>query len=193
MENEHLRTILDEETWLLYLKRLTVYADMSIKKHYWRGETGGPVPGGKEAGDFAMDAIMDVYTGKRAWDPEQEPDVLRHLFGVVKSAISNSSTEKQNKQDNRLDDDDDYQENAESANDPSRLQKMEDADFVLEVCEHLKDEPELLEVAECIMNGCLKRAEIARCLKLTPDEVTNRRKRLERKLGTYAEQFGMAA
>ena len=193
MVNEHLRTILDDETWLLYFKRLTVYANKLIESHYWRGEQNGPVPGGKEAEDFATEAILDVYTGKRAWDPKQEPELLRHLFGVVKSAINNRSTQEQNKRDNRLDENEDYQERIESSNDPSRLQTMEDADFVLEICEHLVDEPELLEVAECIMDGCVERAEIAHCLKLTPNEVTNRRKRLKRKLGTYAEQFGLTA
>ena len=186
MVNEHLQATLDEKTWQLYLKRLTVYAHKLIKSHYWRGELGGLVPSGKEAEDFAMDAILDVYTGKRAWDSNQEPDLLKHLFGVVKSMISNQSKKAQNKQDDRLDDNDDYEEYAESSNDPSRLAEMEDVEYVVEVCDHLEDEPELLEVVECIMKGCLKRAQIAECLGLTRDEVTNRRKRLNRKLEAFA-------
>ena len=176
--DDELRSRLDQEDWDEHLERLIVFADRLIKQSFWRGEHSRLAPGGKEAVDFAMESIVDVYTGAdtgvRTWDPLKTPNLRSHLFGVVRSKISNAFNAAENK-DIRINDD---------MPEPSPAESPDDT-FLWELFDDLADEPDLQKVIEAVVDGHDKRSEIADALGLAPSEVSNLRKRLGRRITAY--------
>jgi hypothetical protein len=54
--------------------------------------------------------------------------------------------------------------------------------------EELAEDDALLKILGCLMDGLSKRDEIAKALAMTPGEVTNHRKRLNRRLVQFREK-----
>lgn len=183
MTPEHLQQLLDE--WPLYFKKLSLFANHRLRQRYWRGEQSAFVPGGYEPEDIAEEAILDVVEGRRQWNPKEEPDLLRFLFGVVNSKISNLSNKTENKIERRVEED--VVESVASKSAPPTT-ALEDGDFILGFMEYLEDDRELSDVVDCLISGCMERAAIADRLSVSPDEITNRKKRLKRKTNDYIEQ-----
>ena len=53
---------------------------------------GGELPKGHGPSDVVHQAVRLVFEGKRQWDPDAQPDLLRYLEGVVSSLVSNLVT-----------------------------------------------------------------------------------------------------
>jgi len=170
---EDIRRLLDEQPWDDWLKRLTLYAKGQLWWRTWRGELGGSVPGGREPADFALEAIKDVYTGVRQWDPATCPDLLQYLFGVVQSKVSNACNAAENTQERR--EDPEFR--------PVAIDK--DDDFLYGFLTEIENEPELVKVVELMMDGYEGRAEIAARMCLEPSDVTNLQKKMKRRLRDY--------
>lgn len=45
------------------------------------------LPNGESVETLVNSAILRVYTGERRWDPDERPDLLIHLKGIVKSLL----------------------------------------------------------------------------------------------------------
>lgn len=172
--DEQLRVRLDSEPWDDHLARLTLYAQNLMRKLSWRGVVNGPVPGGKEAQDFAKDAICDVYSGTRKWNPQTHPELIRFLFDAVKSEVSNTITSKSNQ---------------EVREDPARPDAGQfDDDTALAILDYIQDEADLYRYAEAILDGYDDRASIAEHLGIPPTEVDNLRKRMKRRLNAFYKE-----
>ena len=169
---DELRQRLDREPWDEHLERLTLYAQNLLKARTWRGETNGSVPGGKEAIDFALEAVSDVYDGTRRWNPNTHPSLIRFLFAAVKSEVSNAVVSKSN------------QERREDPNLPETGQRDEETE-VLTILDYVKDEADLYRYAECILGGCDDRADIAEHLGVPLTQVDNMRRKMGRRLDAY--------
>ncbi|MEM7246000.1 MAG: ECF-type sigma factor [Acidobacteriota bacterium] len=74
----------DEERRLL-VNRLTLYARGEWRRRRWRAQ----LPEGNDAKDLALEAIIRVLDGRRAWDAQARPELLNHLRDVVDSLLSN--------------------------------------------------------------------------------------------------------
>ena len=81
--NDGLLKILDAQDWDSIIIRLTAYVVQYCKWKRYR------LPKGLEAEDIALSAIEKTWNGKRAWDYENEPDLLNHLQTVANSLIIN--------------------------------------------------------------------------------------------------------
>ena len=124
----------------------------------------------EEATDFAIEAIEDVYLGKRTWEPGTHPDMKGFLYDVVKSKVSNAAQKTATRSvslEERLED--------------ASLVQMDEAGFKDEMCKVLGNDQELIDVVECYHNGCHKPFEVAEELEISVEELRNRRRRIERK------------
>lgn len=146
----------------LLAKHLTLYATRRME--LWPGRRFG-----EEPADFAIEAIEDVYLGIRTWDPATHPDLKAFLFDVVKSKVSNSAQKTAAK---NLP----LEERLEGAS-PSNL---DETALKNEMCRVLEHDQALIDVVECYQNGCQKPAEVAEVLKISVEELRNRRRRIER-------------
>jgi len=165
--------VLAAQPWDNIFLRLTAYAQKLLKQLIWRGEQHGPVPGGREATDFASEAILAVYCGRRQWNPEKYPDLILYLLYVAKSLVSNAVMKVENQTEIRQPDDE-----TAAPLDP-------DETVVLDFLGYLQEEPELQRVVYCMIDGYTERAGIADKLGMTPSEVTNIRKKLARRLTAF--------
>jgi len=170
-----IRSALKEQDWEDIFRRLTAHAQRLIKALTWRGEWGGFVPGGHEATDFAMEAILDLYTGVRKWDPMTQPNLLAHLQNIVRSKISNAVRSSENRAELR-----ESEEEAGSQQDPYDT-------FILDLLDYLDDEPILQKVVECLADGYTDRADITDRLGIEAMEVTNLRKKLARRIRDFRQ------
>jgi len=72
---------LNARDWKEIFPKLVLYA-------LYRLKIAGRREAHLEAKDFAQQAIVLVYEGKRKWNPDQVPDLLVYLKGVVHSLVS---------------------------------------------------------------------------------------------------------
>jgi len=145
---------------------------MLIKQRTWRGEIGAAVPGGKEAEDIALDAISYLLTGTRVWNPKTHPDLLRFLLAAVRSEVYSLVVSRSN------------QDVRQTADSPEKG-KRDDGAEVLEILDYVKDEPDLYQFVDCIIDGYRERADIAAHLHLELTEVDNLRRRMKRRLDAF--------
>lgn len=78
---------LDVQDWEELYPKLVHYAAF-LCKFYVRRVGAQEAAQAMEANDFAQKAIELVYTGKRQWRPNEVPDLLTYLKGVVRSLVS---------------------------------------------------------------------------------------------------------
>lgn len=171
---EALRKVLDAQPWEELHDRLTRYTVKKLRVRYWQGELGGTPPGGKEASDFAMEAIGKVYSGERRWDPEKHPKLFGFLCDVVDSLVYDAKKSPENQRTHHIEEATERIAVPQSACAPD--------DFVLGFCEFVTDDPELLPIVEAILEGCMKPDDIAARLGVDPETIYKRKKRLQRKL-----------
>lgn len=94
---------LNNQDWEAIIKQLTSYAQMKLAPLKWNKGTGATL--GKQTEDFVNEAITRVYEnkpGKRKWNYKKQPDLLKHLKGIVSSSISNAVNGKENETNIRL-------------------------------------------------------------------------------------------
>jgi RNA polymerase sigma factor (sigma-70 family) len=81
--DEKIEQLLNKHDWPKFILALTAYTISVCRWKHYR------LPPGIEAEDIVMQAIEKVYEGKRKWDPERDPDLLKYLKSVVRSLINN--------------------------------------------------------------------------------------------------------
>jgi len=192
------RKKIDEQYTDDLCKRLVAYAARKIRNRWWRGQLGGPLPGAATAEDIAIDAIDDVYTGQCHWDPDTQPDLYTHLKGRVDTIIANlvrSHDNRMTRTESSFPSEGDEGQEIESPllTVPDSVLSPEDAvidqEFLLGFIEEIGDDPMLIKVVEAMLDGHLKRGEIAEHLGISADEMTNIKKRLARRLVIYREKW----
>lgn len=75
-----------DSVWIDIYPKLVHHAEFVVHRYRFllRGFT---LPRGQTAEDVAADAIRALFDGTRAWDPDAQPDLLRHLKGSVRSMV----------------------------------------------------------------------------------------------------------
>lgn len=173
--------------------RLLLFAAARCKSLTWHGVLGGPAEEGREAADFVQDAVQLFLVGRRKWNPEN-CDLKTFLEGTIRSITGHSSEHKENKITIRNSPhiDEDGNERAITSQAVDRQPPYEEKEEVAmrealmwEFMDFLTDEPQLLALFEAIYDGVTKRAKIAERLGIKAKEVTNLRKRLDKKSAEF--------
>jgi DNA-directed RNA polymerase specialized sigma24 family protein len=193
------RAQLEAHLWEDTIPRLELYAIRKAKRLYWQGMMNGNMPSGKEAQDVVQDAIEDVLTGRRSWNPATQPDLFVHLRSIVDSKLSHLVDSKENRS---VRSESALGVKNEDANKVASLARLPDSspsqfetllqaeaeDFFWGFYECLAGEPLLQNIIECIDAGIDKPGEIAAHLGVPPKEMYNARKRLQRRVNEYRAQ-----
>ena len=169
--DETVRNILKAEPWEKHMRRLTAFAMILFDMHQCSGIKPSALRS-MDPVDFAMQAIEDVYGGKRAWDAEKYPNLYKHLEWVVRSLISNAVRSAASS-------------HGSDAAPPEHGGNDSDDDVILAFHAYLADEPDLQRIVECVYYGHLERVDIAGCAEITQAQMTNARKRLQRRWHAY--------
>jgi hypothetical protein len=187
---------MDAQDWdRLYLD-LIKYAMHLMRDNYWAAVWNGRLPGAREANDIVMETVQDVLVGTRTADPDLP--LVAVLKMVIKSKVShlldgleNRSTvdvveteDVDERPEDFLSDTQAHPDEAAAIND-AEAQNSKLLDLLLD---EVSDDDALLKILGCLIDGLSKRDEIAKALAMTPSEVTNHRKRLDRKLVQFREK-----
>jgi len=181
------------------IPRLTMYTLNKMKKRYWRGVRDGNPPGGQEAIDFVLQAIEKIISGQRNWNPQTQPDLFGYLKDIIDSDINHlvESWENKNFQSESslmgdcTDNKDSYFDKLPSSiSTPSEIMLQEEDErlndkFLWGFYDCLADEPQLIKVVECIIDGIHKPSDIATKMGISTKEVYNIKKQLQRRLNDY--------
>jgi hypothetical protein len=184
-----LRAALREADWEGLLPRLVSYAERRLRRLGW---TVGwdEEPSAVSVEQVINDAIERCLEGSRTWNVDAPPELGAFLCGVIKSI---TSTERKKEVRSKLDL---IEDGAASARDPALtvdelLQQEEGRAAIcasIELCVEGDDKLELLYLA--ILDGTVKREEIATALGWTLNDVSAARIKLQRRLvAKFPEQF----
>jgi len=181
---------LNSQDWESIIPRLVHYALFRVKVARWRGRQNAILD--LEAKDFALKAIALVYTGKRKWNPDQVPDILVYLKGVVHSLVNHhvqsaGARKRQNPILRSTDDDDplDPLEGAPAQED-GPLEELERKELEDHLIKWAGTEELLKLVLKCLFEG-KKRADIAIELNLPLPIVDNCLRRIRRALNKFLD------
>lgn len=195
---------ISEHPWEETIPRLVRHALQKMRRHFWQGIFGGPTPGGKEAQDLVMGSITKVVEGERFWDPEDQPDLFFFLKSVVDSEISHLVEGFENRRvfreaalSNKGGEEGEMPGFWETVSCPNpgpeavllhKERERLSERFFWGFYEHLSDSPILQKMLECILEGCVKRAEIAEGMGIPVKEFDNLKKQVQRRLKSFQEQ-----
>ncbi len=181
--------ILQAADWATIATHLVAYAAREVRYRHWRTGSKVDLPKGKSAEDLAYDAIAKVFTGQRAWKPDEQPDLLRYLMGVVDSDLSALLKSGAHKKNERFPDDPDaecpHSVGATAATPEDTLLAQELQDEVLAACQ---DDDELTLVACALLEGTNKAADIAGETGLPVARVYKLKQRLKARMTEHAVQ-----
>lgn len=136
--------------------------------------------------DFASQALINVLSGEEPWDSERYPNLLTHLFWVVKKDVRNAVRRHSNTHVDGVENDEEFGRD-EHVLSPSNA--AEAADLVSRFIKFLDGDDDLQLLVYSMREGNLKRADIAQNLGLLPSDITNLGKRLDRKAELFQAQF----
>lgn len=186
-----LRAALREADWEALLPRLVAYTERRLRRVGWvvgKDEE----PSAVSVEEVINLAIDKCLIGSRNWNEDDPPELGAFLCGVIKS-ISSISRKKRKR--DRTDSIEDIGPDAADPA-PSIESVLGEADdegrravrAAFEACVKGDDKLESLYLA--IIDGNLKREEIAKALGWTPDEVSAARNKLQRRLvAQFPAQF----
>ena len=185
-------TKLKEADWADLIDRMVKYAQYLVGvRYFWKGEWGGPPPGGAEAMDVVQSAIAKTFSGERRWNPEKSPNLAQWLIQQVRSVASNAYRSPENRQEVServvsekvfVTVDDDTPENLFFEN----LSEAESEEFVSGFYYFIAGEKPLTKVLDLLLDG-IKRSEIAVKLSISRAEFDAIKKQLKRRLAEYIE------
>ena len=187
----HVRALLEHHPWDQTIQRLLYYTLGRIRGRTWRGLRDGPMPEGKEVEDIVSQAIEDVLSGQRAWNPTLHPDLFVHLQRIVDSRLSHLGTGAENRRTvSGFPPSLDIEASCRCDVLPSDtlIQAEEDqlAEEFLRGFECFLGNDSLLQrIVRCIVDGVDKPASIAAHLGVTVEQIYAARRRLQRKWRSY--------
>ncbi|WP_285011102.1 RNA polymerase sigma factor [Pedobacter faecalis] len=166
--NESLLKILDAQDWDNVIIRLTAYVIQYCKWKRYR------LPKGLEAEDIALSAIEKIYSGKRAWDYQKEPDLFNHLQSVANSVIINE-LKSAGASETSTDGIANHYHTVENTQEEEMYSKQLDQ----EIAAAMRGDPTLCLVYKALKDG-LKPKDIAEEYAISKPEVQAAQKRLRR-------------
>jgi DNA-directed RNA polymerase specialized sigma24 family protein len=200
----NVRGLLEAHDWGETTGQLVVYTLRKARRLYWQGIRDGDMPEGKEAYDVVQDAIYQLISGERRWDPDIQPDLFAHLQGIIDSKLSalvRSRANRRLRSEAALAAADRLPEDAPSpldaiaspGPDPVEIALLEEQErrseeFLIGLALFLEGEPVLQKIVEAIADGAEKPADIAAAAELDTKTVYNARKRLQRRIQEFRVQ-----
>lgn len=183
---------LEAQDWRAIATRLVAYAAREVGIRHWRTGSTGYLPKGKSAEDLAYDAITKVWTGKRVWKPDDDPDLLRYLMDVVDSDLSALLKSGAHKRTERFPDGPEAEipepVGAGDASPEEALLAQELQDEILAAC---ADDDELTLVACALVEGTHKAVDLAAETGLPVARIYKLKQKLKarmEKLGLHRQQ-----
>lgn len=194
-----------DDTWRDLTKRLVAYATCLLRGKRWRCLSDGVPPYGHDANSLAQQAIQEIFDGS-GWQPKGQPysrdELIIELKRLVRNTIKNMGRRKENRlvssepdlvhKDEEIGAENFFnnfpgdfpQADGEISRKEAeeRLRRFQD-----EVRRFLADDERSRGIFNCICDGVTKRDDQATQLQITPQEITNARKRLDRKLDRFAK------
>ena len=166
--------------WHTVIKAVTRYAYAKVRiRRRVLGRMGIPVE--SEADDYVQEAIKGYFSGPRTWNREAYPTMEEFLKSVIDSKMSNwgrSRAFKEQQVTDHIDDEADAGPGGDHRN-VERDRRVESE--LYRIVDDDERAVELYAVLEGYLDGD-KRSEIAEEWGMTPDQVTNAKKRLDRKI-----------
>ena len=180
------------QDWKSIYPALVAYALFKIKKLKWRSADNQP-PSGLKPEDIANDAIVSVYEGQRNWNPEKQPDLLKHLKSIVDSQINHlvhssghirrvyKLTQSENM------DGPPVIEDLQVAN-ITPLEEVIAKDLLSQLQKDIKGDNILETILLCFEDGYYTPSDIAELFNLKIEDVNNGQKRLRRLAEKYRKE-----
>jgi hypothetical protein len=186
------------------IERLVTYAEWKVRKRHWQGIRGAPMPEGLEPKDLVPDAVEKVLDGRRRWDPTEQPDLFKHLTGVIDSDVNHAAMSAANR---HVRDESvlmaaegmdgppgSYFDGLPGDEDPEAIMVTEEEEarsdrFLWGLLKFLADKPLLQQMVECIVDDVTKPREIAEKLGVKSKDIYNATKQLARRLEAYRAQW----
>lgn len=209
---------ISDDEWRKIALELGRYALNVSRSLRWRTRNPVELPGGETVTSIVSKAIEKLFSGEREWDPHKEPDLKKHLRGVIDSLLNHLAESLDNTMVTVAPEPDSADfpawESGSQKRDPSvdwlvppdrspeaAVVQQEQAaleDRALELLiDECADDPVLMSVLEAMMDGYEKPAEISEHKGIPVKEIYNAAKRMDRKLETVrrrlAEQQSISA
>jgi hypothetical protein len=194
-----LRDALAREDWLILSEWVVGAAEIQIRKLCWRGRQRGVLPDGCDAQSIANEAVAQLFGGNcRLRANYTREELHEELQRLIHQQVNRLHQRKENRLVRNCRDLARVRDAAgerlkveeaipDEAADPSteavgREREERLAEFRRTAMEYLADDREAVAIFACLCNGVKRRGEIAMILGMTPAEVKNARKRMERML-----------
>ena len=191
MSDKELLEIIERDLTPRAYTELVTYAQYILNSMYlWRRVDKSSVEG-KTSEDFVKETILKIIDGTRKWNINNNPNLISALKGHIKSVINGTFRKKENRVTTKtLEPADEETPEIEIEDEtPDNLTLIELKETVKNINSLIADEEELKEIVVCFEEGIYKRSEIAETLEIAPTEVTNRLKRLHRKVEELKENY----
>lgn len=194
-----LLNLLASQNWEEVLSELLSFTVSRIQSRFWLAVWGGHLPGAIEAHDIIMESVVDIINGVRHAD--ESVALVPFLKQVIKSKISHLAWSAENRHTRRLDPCPDDREMdkeiaAQKPRDPfvetdvvSKETEQINTQLLDLLIEELSDDADLQKIIECNIDGIFKREEIATRLGKTVSDITNMKKRLDRRLLAFTAKY----
>jgi hypothetical protein len=206
--SQELRAALDREgpdVWEELTKRLMAYTFCLLRGRHWRCVSNGVPPDGFNTDAIVAQAFGELFAGS-GWEPKGNPYTRQELEYELKRLALNLVRRLERRKENVLtlnepdlthgeDTSDELFFDNFAGNSPvpdGELERKEAKarlqQFQIEFITFLGPEKLPRQVFDCVCEGLTKRDEQAKRLGVSPQDITNARKRLDRKLDKFAEQ-----
>lgn len=169
---------LHNQDWEGIILKLTAHAVRKVERLRW--QTGKKdLPGGRQVKDLAMEAIKMVGTAERKWNPDKQPDLLKHLKNIVDSLVSHLVESAEHTQREHL-----KEETEEQVFDPpddksaDALDELIAADTISKLKNQVKGDTDSELVLYCIEEGLSKPTAISETLEIPIDRVYKAKKKI---------------
>lgn len=126
-----------------------------------------------------MEAINAVFTGERKWDPDKQPDLLKHLKNIVDSLVSHlvESAEHTQRELPREELEEQVFDPPDDKS-PDALDELIAADVISKLKDRVKGNTDLELVLYCIEEGLSKPGDIADTLEIAIERVYKAKKEI---------------
>ena len=174
--------------WEALLPSLAAYAETCLRRAGW-AEGRDTQPAAASVQDVVNRAIEHCLGGERSWTPDAVANLCGVLCGVISSLVySQRKSSRKDKATASPDAGRDYADEAPAADE--QLAEHDRSSLLEAVAKCAEDDDELSALYLAILEGSVKRDDLAEALGWSADAVTAARNKLQRRLvARFPEQF----
>ena len=174
--------------WEDLLPRLAEYAEICLRRVGW-GDGRDTAPSAASIQDVVNRAIEHCLGGERSWKPAATTDLCGFLCGVISSLVSSErKSARRDKATASPDAGHDHPDHVVAAD--QQLAERDRSVLLEAVAKCVEDDEQLSALYVAILDGAVKRDELAEALGWSAEAVTASRAKLQRRLvSRFPEQF----